>query len=298
MKRCACLLGLLAGLLAAAPGLAGPRDELPGILGSDDRVVLDPTVWPWTAFGRVNRDGAGFCTGAMVAPDLVLTAGHCIYHPRSGKPLAPHRLHFLAGYRRGAFLAHAVAKEIRRPDGYDPVAPSSAGKFASDWALLVLEHPLDIRPLAVRPLSDAEAAARGPPAACRLRPGPASPAVPARRLRGDRPGRRGTSSDAQLRRGARRIGRPSTGQDAQRRRRCRPTHRRPERRRRATRPGRAPRRPSCPPSPKPASMAEPGDLVFFSTRPRLEPAEAARLLPPPSHTGNGGTERWVRASTR
>ena len=120
--------------------------------------MLDPTTWPWTALGRVNLETGGFCTGTLVARDLVLTAGHCLYDRRSGQRLAPHRIHFLAGYRRGAFLAHAVAREIRQPTSYDPAAPNDARKLVSDWALLVLERPLDIEPLAARSISAEEAA--------------------------------------------------------------------------------------------------------------------------------------------
>ncbi|MEM7226723.1 MAG: trypsin-like serine protease [Pseudomonadota bacterium] len=125
---------------------------MPGIIGSDDRVLLDPTAWPWTALGRVNREGGGFCTGTLVAPDLVLTAGHCLYDRRSGRRLSPDRLHFVAGYRRGEFLAHSVARDIRQPVAYDVEAPADAGKLANDWALLVLERPMDIEPIGVRPV--------------------------------------------------------------------------------------------------------------------------------------------------
>ena len=33
----------------------------------------------WEAVGRLDRKGEGFCTGALIAPDIVLTAAHCLY---------------------------------------------------------------------------------------------------------------------------------------------------------------------------------------------------------------------------
>lgn len=55
------------------------------VIGNDDRVaVLDTTAFPSRAIVQIlfrKRAGLGqsLCTGAMIAPDMVLTAGHCVH---------------------------------------------------------------------------------------------------------------------------------------------------------------------------------------------------------------------------
>jgi len=83
------------------------REALPGIIGQDDRRLLDTTEWPWVAIGRINRESGGFCTGTLVRSDVVVTAAHCLLNTRTQRRIAPTRLHFLAGYNRGDFKAHA-----------------------------------------------------------------------------------------------------------------------------------------------------------------------------------------------
>ncbi|WP_134724328.1 peptidoglycan-binding protein [Paracoccus luteus] len=55
------------------------------VIGNDDRkVVLDTTAFPARAIVQIlfrKREGLGqnLCSGAMIAPDMVLTAGHCVH---------------------------------------------------------------------------------------------------------------------------------------------------------------------------------------------------------------------------
>lgn len=136
----------------AAPAVA-QRELLPGILGADDRVPSESTEWPWTAIGRVNRATGGFCTGTLVGPRHVLTAAHCLFDT-NGQRVHPSDLHFVAGYRRGEYLAHAVAAKVVFPDGYRPERKPSPEALAKDWGILVLRDPMPIRPIPVQAAAD------------------------------------------------------------------------------------------------------------------------------------------------
>lgn len=141
-------LSVLLALALVFPAGAGGKDPLgPGILGAlDHRQPVFAEGWPWSAIGRVNRAGGGFCTGTLVAADRVITAAHCLYDPRGRRWVHPHEMHFLAGYRLGDYAAHRVAREIRRDPRYG--TGQGAAGLPYDWAVLILDHGLEQKPIA------------------------------------------------------------------------------------------------------------------------------------------------------
>ena len=143
------LLWAVTGLMACATAqpvvIESARLAPPGIIGNDDREILDASEWPWTAIGRVNRlPGAGFCTGTLIGRTTVLTAAHCLYDEDVRRFASPGDIHFLAGYRRGQFLAHSTARAFTIPDGFQAPQGRQGNTPAADWALIHLSTPIDM----------------------------------------------------------------------------------------------------------------------------------------------------------
>ena len=156
---------LLCTAAVAASRLSPAQDLRPGIIGKDDRVLLQASGPPWDAIGQVNV--AGFdrvdgCTGTLVAPNLVITAGHCIMNPWKKIPYPLQEIHFIAGVRGDAIKGHAKALCLHFPKDYryippDKVLPSmlaqkvTIGSFATDIVAIVLDRKLAVAPA---PLAD------------------------------------------------------------------------------------------------------------------------------------------------
>jgi V8-like Glu-specific endopeptidase len=113
----------------------------------------------WEAVGRLNIDGKGFCTGALIAPKLVLTAAHCMFDTDTGEQIEKGHIEFLAGWRNGRAGAYRnVARVVVHPDYVFDEALSSE-RVRNDLALLELDQA--IRNTSIKPFKTAARPRKG-----------------------------------------------------------------------------------------------------------------------------------------
>jgi V8-like Glu-specific endopeptidase len=95
----------------------------------------------WRAVGRLDT-GVSFCSATLIAPDLVLTAAHCVFHPETHEPLAIENLTFLAGLRNGrAEAIRQVRRAIVMSDYVHERGPD-LDMIGRDLAVLLLRQPI------------------------------------------------------------------------------------------------------------------------------------------------------------
>ncbi|MCX7566543.1 trypsin-like peptidase domain-containing protein [Sulfitobacter sp. F26169L] len=96
---------------------------------------------PWKAVGRLETGDGGYCTATLIAPDLVLSAAHCIFE-KSGKRRAASELMFRAGFRNGRVEAERKVLQTVLPEAYQYRGGDWLTRVANDVVLLRLSTPI------------------------------------------------------------------------------------------------------------------------------------------------------------
>ncbi|NDR58209.1 trypsin-like serine peptidase [Aliiruegeria sabulilitoris] len=129
------LIFFLACLLAATAARSEGETRLEELSTADD-------TRGWEAVGRIDMGHGSFCTGALIAPDMVLTAAHCLFEPDTGELIPVAQMEFLAGFRNGRAEAYrGIRRAVSHPE-YDFGSDQKVFRVSRDLALLELERPI------------------------------------------------------------------------------------------------------------------------------------------------------------
>jgi secreted trypsin-like serine protease len=144
------LCALLASFALAAPAMASGEASA-SIIGGSTALSEE---WPWAAYIlALDAKGEGFsCTGTVISPTLVLTAGHCVEDILTGKKTPRAQYAVVTGtsdiHDSSVRQVSKVRRTILNPN-------FNRFKVHNDAGLLVLATPTTVPPIALAGPTDA-----------------------------------------------------------------------------------------------------------------------------------------------
>jgi V8-like Glu-specific endopeptidase len=124
-------------LVAAALLLAAAAAE-----GAERRMLDAGEAAEFRGVGRLNVAGTRFCTAALIRPDVIVTAAHCLYHPRTHARVPESEMTFVAGLRLGQTAAvRKVTRAVAEPR-FDFAGAADPAGVTADLAVLALDRPV------------------------------------------------------------------------------------------------------------------------------------------------------------
>ncbi len=125
--------------LVATPAHVPFADTLAPVVDRNGRMVVEAMEYPWSAIGRINTGGRGFCSGVLIGPRLVLSSANCLFDAATGRWWPSGEIHFVAGYQQDRSVIHAGVRAYEIAPDFVPGAVNTFANLANNWALLSLD---------------------------------------------------------------------------------------------------------------------------------------------------------------
>ncbi len=127
------------------PAAEDARPEAPPVVDRHGRLIVEAMEYPWSAIGRVNTGGRGFCTGTLIAPSRVLATARCLYNGTEGRWWSAGEIHFVAGYQRDRALIHSPVAAYEVAPDFTAGGGLSLANATNNWAIITLRDPIGRR---------------------------------------------------------------------------------------------------------------------------------------------------------
>lgn len=102
-----------------------------GIFGIDNRYEVTETNYPYSAIGRI-QIGNSHCTGTLIGPCQILTAGHCLVSDATGRPYHEEKI----------FTPHGSNESSKIVLQYWGTPQNHNTHEENDWSIAILDKSL------------------------------------------------------------------------------------------------------------------------------------------------------------